>query len=75
MSDSVHKYIQVIYLFNFLKCEKAGMAPHYNGYGCELATILYRAVGQSFVLANAPKLSCHASEILILDKHYYKLLE
>jgi hypothetical protein len=65
----------VIYLFNFLKCEKVGMAPHNKGCGCELAYILYRDMGQSFMLANAHKLSCHASKILILGKHYYKLLE
>jgi len=75
MSDSVHKYIQVIYLFNFLKCEKAGMAPYDKGYGRELAYFLYCDMGQSFVLANAQKLSCHASEISIFGKHYYKLLE
>jgi hypothetical protein len=67
--------IQFINTFNFLKCEKAGMAPHDNGYGRELADILYRDVGQSFVLANAQKLSCHASEISILGEHCYKLLE
>jgi len=65
----------VIYLFNFLKCEKVGMAPHDKGYGCELAYTVYRDMGQTFVLANAQKLSCHASEISILGKHYYKLLE
>jgi hypothetical protein len=75
MSDSFHKYIQVIYLFNFLKCEKAGMAPHDKGYGCEQAYILYCDMGQSFMLANAQKLSCHASGISILGKHYYKLLQ
>jgi hypothetical protein len=75
MSDSVHKYIQVIYLFNFLKCEEVGMAPHDKGYGRELAYILYCHMEQSFMLANAQKLSCHASEISILGKHYYKLLE
>ena len=51
------------------------MAPHDKGYGCELAYTVYRDMGQTFVLANAQKLSCHASEISILGKHYYKLLE
>jgi hypothetical protein len=75
MSDSVHKYIQVMYLFHFLKCERVGMAPHYKGYGWELAYILYRDMGQSFLLVNAQKLSCHASDISILGKHHYNLLE
>jgi len=51
------------------------MAPHDKGYGSELAYILYHDMGKSFMLANAQKLSCHASGILILGKHYYKLLE
>jgi len=51
------------------------MAPHDKGYGCELAYILYCDMGQSFMLANVQKLSCRASQISILGKQYYKLLE
>jgi hypothetical protein len=51
------------------------MAPHDKGYGCELAYIPYCDKRQSLMLANAQKLSCHASEILIPGRHYYKCLE
>jgi hypothetical protein len=50
------------------------MAPHDKRYGCELAYILYCDMRQSYMLANVQKLSCHASQISILGKHY-KLLE
>jgi hypothetical protein len=50
MSDSFHKYIQVTYLFNFLKCKKVGMAPHDKGYGCELTYTVHRDKGRASCL-------------------------